>query len=101
MKKKKSKHAIEHEEWLKRHGYHSSQLKEKKKKKESVIPNYDCSKENVAPMSNSIHSSSKKEKISYQEKMEVSSQYTIAPAYNKGSYQVIAKSDITTAGRKV
>ena len=34
-------------------------------------------------------------------KIEASKQYTIAPAYNKGPYMVVAKEDIKTAGRKV
>ena len=33
------------------------------------------------------------------QKVEVSSQYTIAPAYNKGAYQVIGKSNIKDIGR--
>jgi hypothetical protein len=36
-----------------------------------------------------------------QERLEVSKQYSIAPAYNKGPYMVVAKEDIKTAGRKV
>lgn len=35
------------------------------------------------------------------ERLAVSSQYSIAPAYNKGPYMVIAKADLKTAGRKV
>ena len=34
-------------------------------------------------------------------KIEASKNYTIAPAYNKGPYMVVAKEDIKTAGRKV
>ena len=34
-------------------------------------------------------------------KIEASKSYTIAPAYNKGPYMVVAKEDIKTAGRKV
>ena len=34
-------------------------------------------------------------------RLEVSSQYSIAPAYNKGPYMVIAKEDLKTAGKKV
>ena len=34
-------------------------------------------------------------------KIEASKAYTIAPAYNKGPYMVVAKEDIKTAGRKV
>lgn len=36
-----------------------------------------------------------------QERLAVSSQYSIAPAYNKGPYMVIAKEDLKTAGKKV
>ena len=32
-------------------------------------------------------------------KLEVSKQYTIAPAYNKGAYQVITKSNVKDIGR--
>ena len=32
-------------------------------------------------------------------KVEVSSEYTIAPAYNKGAYQVISKDSIEDIGR--
>lgn len=35
------------------------------------------------------------------ERLAVSSQYSIAPAYNKGPYMVIAKADLKTAGKKV
>jgi len=33
------------------------------------------------------------------EKLKISSQYTVAPAYNKGAYQVIGKSDIKHIGK--
>ena len=33
------------------------------------------------------------------EKQEISKQYTIAPAYNKGAYQVIGKSNIKDIGK--
>lgn len=36
-----------------------------------------------------------------QERLEISKQYSIAPAYNKGPYMVVAKEDLKTAGRKV
>ena len=35
------------------------------------------------------------------DRLAVSSQYSIAPAYNKGPYMVIAKEDLKTAGKKV
>ena len=34
-------------------------------------------------------------------KIEASKNFTIAPAYNKGPYMVVAKEDIKTAGKKV
>lgn len=34
-------------------------------------------------------------------KKEISKQYPIAPAYNKGGYQLLLNSEIKTAGRKV
>ena len=36
-----------------------------------------------------------------QERLEVSKQYSIVPAYNKGPYMVVAKEDLKTAGKKV
>ena len=33
------------------------------------------------------------------EKREISKQYTLAPAYNKGAYQVIPKSDLKHIGK--
>tara|TARA_A100001011_G_scaffold306240_2_gene321143 strand:- start:193 stop:522 length:330 start_codon:yes stop_codon:yes gene_type:complete len=33
------------------------------------------------------------------EKLKISSQYTVAPAYNKGAYQVIGKSSIKDIGK--
>ena len=33
------------------------------------------------------------------EKLEISSQYTIAPAYNKGAYQVIGKNNVKDIGK--
>lgn len=36
-----------------------------------------------------------------QERLEVSKQYSVVPAYNKGPYMVVGKEDLKTAGRKV
>tara|TARA_A100000164_G_scaffold243753_1_gene216753 strand:+ start:96 stop:488 length:393 start_codon:yes stop_codon:yes gene_type:complete len=53
----------------------------------------------LIPMSNKIgHGGTKPDN---RWKIEASKQYTIAPAYNKGPYMVVAKEDIKTAGRKV
>ena len=53
----------------------------------------------LIPMSNKIgHGGTKPDN---RWKIEASKAYTIAPAYNKGPYMVVAKEDIKTAGRKV
>ena len=36
-----------------------------------------------------------------QERIQISKQYTIVPAYNKGPYMVVSKKDLHTAGKKV
>jgi len=36
-----------------------------------------------------------------QERIEISKSYTIVPAYNKGPYMVVPKSELHTAGKKV
>jgi len=36
-----------------------------------------------------------------QERLAISKQYSIAPAYNKGPYMVVAREDLKTAGKKV
>ena len=51
------------------------------------------------PMSNKIGTGGTKPDNRW--KIEASKSYTIAPAYNKGPYMVVAKEDIKTAGRKV
>ena len=51
------------------------------------------------PMSNKIGTGGTKPDNSW--KIEASMNFTIAPAYNKGPYMVVAKQDIKTMGRKV
>ena len=51
------------------------------------------------PMSNKIGAGGTKPDNSW--KIEASKNFTIAPAYNKGPYMVVNKSDLKTAGRKV
>ena len=51
------------------------------------------------PMSNKIGTGGTKPDNRW--KIEASKNFTIAPAYNKGPYMVVAKEDIKTAGRKV
>lgn len=54
---------------------------------------------NAIPLSNKIGSGGTKPDNRW--KIEASKNFTIAPAYNKGPYMVVAKEDIKTAGRKV
>ena len=51
------------------------------------------------PMSNKIGEGGTKPDNSW--KIEASKNFTIVPAYNKGPYMVVNKSDLKTAGRKV
>tara|TARA_B100000003_G_scaffold175018_1_gene163645 strand:+ start:630 stop:1010 length:381 start_codon:yes stop_codon:yes gene_type:complete len=51
------------------------------------------------PLSNKIGRGGTKPDNSW--KIEASKNFTVAPAYNKGPYMVVAKEDIKTAGRKV
>jgi len=51
------------------------------------------------PMSNKISHGGTKPDNRW--KIEASKNFTIAPAYNKGPYMVVNKSDLKTAGRKV
>ena len=54
---------------------------------------------NTIPLSNKIGQGGTKPDNRW--KIEASKNFTIAPAYNKGPYMVVAKEDIKTAGRKV
>ncbi len=51
------------------------------------------------PLSNKIGQGGTKPDNSW--KIEASKNFTIAPAYNKGPYMVVAKQDIKTMGKKV
>ena len=53
----------------------------------------------AVPLSNKIGHGGTKPDDSW--KIEASKNFTIAPAYNKGPYMVVAKQDIKTMGRKV
>ena len=53
----------------------------------------------AVPLSNKIGHGGTKPDNSW--KIEASKNFTIVPAYNKGPYMVVNKSDLKTAGRKV
>ena len=42
---------------------------------------------------------SSKTKLTKEERLEISKQYTLAPAYNKGAYQVIPRGDVEWIGK--
>jgi len=49
-----------------------------------------------------LHSSKtkcKNDTLSKEERLEISKNYTVAPAYNKGAYQVIPKGDVEWIGK--
>ncbi len=48
---------------------------------------------------NSCKTKYKNDELSREERLEISKQYTVAPAYNKGAYQVIPKGDIEWIGK--
>jgi len=39
--------------------------------------------------------------LKHKEKLEISKQYTVVPAYNKGPYMVVPVDELHTAGKKV
>ena len=39
--------------------------------------------------------------LNHKEKLEISKQYTVVPAYNKGPYMVVPVDELHTAGKKV
>jgi len=54
------------------------------------------------PSVTSLSSGNTSESWEYQqERVEISNQYSIIPAYNKGPYMVVPTSELHTAGRKL
>lgn len=89
----------QHYKFLMRMGVHPLQIKAKKNmSKDKWV--YDISTEENIPLSNCIPANGTKSVCI--KKAEFSNKnYTIAPAYSKGAYQVISKEDVRTAGKKV
>tara|TARA_Y100000590_G_scaffold196631_1_gene223248 strand:- start:9573 stop:9944 length:372 start_codon:yes stop_codon:yes gene_type:complete len=72
------------------------------KKREVINTTFNESptiKEKEIPLSNTIGNGGTKPDDSW--KIEASKNWTIVPAYNKGPYMVVSKSDLKTAGKKV
>ena len=55
--------------------------------------------ENIPSLSTMSNSSTRKTIAEEQDILEVSRNFTVAPAYNKGAYQVISKEDVEYIGR--
>lgn len=97
-----------HEEFLKKHGVHPSQLKNKKDKYKIDIPNYKVY--NKYNLSNKIEKTLGKIGVMenrYKESDSVRAEIEakaarVAPAFNKGAIQYITDgTDFTTLGKKV
>lgn len=78
----------------------------KRGKSYSTLPDYklDCNgipMQDTPPCSNNFEPIVDKKKLKQEDIDKVSKKVTIAPAYNKGPYMVISRSDVETAGRKV
>jgi|TARA_B110000438_G_scaffold266415_1_gene280475 hypothetical protein len=81
------------------HGYYKKTIKTKPLKsykiptlrKEEIIPSMSSFKESSTGLDWKKH----------KEKLEISKNYTIVPAYNKGPYMVVPVHELHTAGRKV
>ena len=53
----------------------------------------------IPSSSTSSKSTSIKTTLTKEERLEISKHYTVAPAYNKGAYQVIPKGDVEWIGK--
>ena len=103
MTKKQLASLEQHNKWLKKMGIEPRDtiLTPKLNKKVlhgigNTIPSYESKSQHIPSKSDGVGNATKKDE-SY--KLEVSKQYTIAPAYNKGGYQVIGKNNIKDIGR--
>ena len=92
---------VEHEKFLRKHGCHPDQLKNIPKKfiewkgHENV---YRRETKHI-PSRMDMGIADNGTKKCNMEKLEISSNYTIAPAYNKGAYQVISKANVKDIGK--
>ena len=72
-------------------GFDSLQLHQTKKDREELLAPLKANLETEAQI---------RERVAFEkEKREISKGYTVAPAYNKGAYQVIPKTDIKHIGK--
>lgn len=83
----------DHEKFLKRVGYTGT------KTYRAPIPSYKVDDRGLPPTSDRISAIPTKSSMAKQERIERSKDYTVAPAYNKGGYQVIGIADIKDIGK--
>ena len=91
----------EYDTFLRKHGCHPDQLKNKPKKfvewkGHQNVPRRETKYIPSRMDMGSIDSCAKKDNS---ERLKISSNYTIAPAYNKGAYQVITKENVKDIGK--
>ena len=91
----------EYEDFLRKNNCHPDQLKKKPKKFVEWKGHEDVYRRETKYIpsrmdTGGIDSCTKKDNS---EKLKISSNYTIAPAYNKGAYQVITREDVKDIGK--
>ena len=103
MTKKQLANLAEHNKFLKRMGIDPRETVVTPKLNKKVLngvgnelPNYETNTPYIPSNGDGIGNCFSKDE---RYKIEVSKQYTIAPAYNKGGYQVIGKNNIKDIGR--
>ena len=94
-----------HIRWLKSIGLNVNQNGKiiiAKRQSTNILVNEERPKQNFVPQpkSNPVIGNGGT-KVDTRWKLEISKQYSILPAYNKGPYMVVSKGDLKTAGRKV
>ena len=94
-----------HIEWLKSLGLNVNQKGKiilAKRETTNILVNEERPKQNFVPQpKTNLNMGNGGTKKDERWKLEISKQYSILPAYNKGPYMVVSKSDLKTAGRKV
>ena len=81
------------------HGYYKSPIKTQSVKRYNIPTVRET--QYIPSMSTVRDSSTGIDWTKHKEKLEISKQYTIVPAYNKGPYMVIPIDELHTAGKKV
>ena len=95
MNKRIAQAKKDHERALRRLGVG----KYSKKQRKGVIPFPDLSVNPPAPTSDRIVAISNKRPSELKEKLDVSKNFTVSVAYNKGPYMVVSKNNVKDIGR--